>query len=252
MKNKGLKSLLAVAFIAFSLSAFAGSFSANPDSPRNNERSKRGATQQTTSPQTSAPKVTSEFGLGIGARYNWFYFQPLTKNFTANISAPVSYGAAFQFRLNLGRTFGIQPEISYARTALKINDEVNKFSVKAKSNIVQIPMFLSFGFWKNTLRLNFGPVFTLMDNATYQLADPSNESIQQMQLGKLYPTITYAAGLSVKFAKCWVIDVRYADQFIDMKGFNSYVWTLDTAKQPAAQEFRTRCRSVQLRVGCAF
>ena len=197
------------------------------------------------------PKVSTEFGLGIGARYNFqFDTQPLSSDFTPKLSMPVSYGAALQFRLNIGRSFGIQPEISYARSTVKIKDEAHNFSTKAKSNIVQIPMLLSFR--AAMFRFNFGPVFTLMDESTYQLANISDESIQQMPLGRLYPTVTYAAGISVKFAKIMMIDVRYADQFIDTKAENQYLWTLDQNKQAQAQTFRTRCRSVQVRYGVVF
>jgi hypothetical protein len=161
-----------------------------------------------------------------------------------------SGGAALQFRLNIGRTFGIQPEISYARSRIKISDEANGFSTKAKSNIVQIPMLLSFRI--AMFRLNFGPVFTLMDDTSYQLARADDESIQQMPLGKIYPIVTYTAGISVRFAKVMMIDVRYADQFTDIKSDNQYLWTLDENKQKEAQTFRTSTRSVQLRVGVVF
>ena len=197
------------------------------------------------------PKVSTEFGLGVGARYNFqFDTQPLSSDFIPKLSMPVSYGAALQFRLNIGRSFGIQPEISYARSTVKIKDEAHNFSTKAKSNIVQIPMLLSFR--AAMFRFNFGPVFTLMDEATYQLANISDESIQQMPIGRLFPTVTYAAGISVKFAKIMMIDVRYADQFIDTKAENQYLWTLDQNKQATAQTFRTRCRSVQVRYGIVF
>ena len=197
------------------------------------------------------PKVSTEFGLCVGARYNFqFDTQPLSSDFIPKLSMPVSYGAALQFRLNIGRSFGIQPEISYARSTVKIKDEAHNFSTKAKSNIVQIPMLLSFR--AAMFRFNFGPVFTLMDEATYQLANISDESIQQMPIGRLFPTVTYAAGISVKFAKIMMIDVRYADQFIDTKAENQYLWTLDQNKQATAQTFRTRCRSVQVRYGIVF
>jgi hypothetical protein len=198
--------------------------------------------------------------LGVGARYNFFDVHPISENFTPKMSMQFSGGAALQFRLNIGRSFGIQPEISYARSVLKINDKTNNFSTKAKSNIVQIPMLLSFR--AAMFRFNFGPVFTLMDEATYQLKD---ETDQQMYLGKLYPMVTYAAGISVKFAKIMMLDVRDADQFrgdwvnkleIDDKNnykrINQWVWTLDQNKQPKAQSFRTRCRSVQLRYSIVF
>ena len=196
-------------------------------------------------------KVSTEFGLGVGARYNLLFdVTPLSSDFSPTIKMPVSYGAALQFRLNIGRTFGIQPEISYARSVLKINDSANKFNTKAKSNIVQVPMLLSFRI--AMFRLNFGPVFTLMDETTYQLPRAEDNSIQQMHLGKLYPTVTYAAGISVKFARIMMLDLRYADQFVDTKSTNQYIWTLDQNKQTEAQSFRTRCRSVQLRFGVVF
>ncbi len=204
------------------------------------------------------PKVTTEFGLGIGARYNWLQTQPISSTFTPEISMPVSYGAALQFRLNIGRivAFGLQPEISYARTSIKINDKVNNLSTKANSNIVQIPLLLSLR--AAMFRFNAGPVFTLMDEATYQLASTNDESVQQMHLGRLYPTVTYAAGVSVKFAKIMTLDLRFADQFrgkladkLD-KRENQWIWTLDQNKQPKAQSFRTHCRSVQLRFGVVF
>lgn len=201
--------------------------------------------------QTQAPKVTTEFGLGVGARYNWFKVHPISENFTPNISMRMSYGAALQFRLNIGRSFGIQPEISYAHSRIRISDSVNKFNTgKVKSNIVQIPLLLSFRI--AMFRINFGPVFTLMDETTYQLVKTEDESIQQQHLGKLFPRVTYTAGISVKFARCMMLDVRYADQFTDIKSSNAYIWTLDKNKQPEAQYFRTSSRSVQVRFGYVF
>lgn len=201
--------------------------------------------------QKERTRVSTEFGLGVGARYNWFKVQPISSNFTPNMSMEWSGGAALQFRLNIGRSFGFQPEISYARSVLKINDkEAHNFSTKVKSNIVQIPMLLSFR--AAMFRFNFGPVFTLMDDATYQLPRTDDETIQQMHLGKIYPTITYTAGISVRFAKVMMIDVRYADQFRNIKSENQYLWTLDETKQPEALKFRTQTRSVQLRVGVVF
>lgn len=201
-------------------------------------------------PKQQGPKVSTEFGLGVAARYNMFEVVPLSTDFSPEISMRMSYGAALQFRLNLGRSFGIQPEISYARSTLRINDKMNNFSTKAKSNIVQIPMLISFR--AAMFRFNFGPVFTLMDEATYNLVRVEDESIQQMHLGRLFPTVTYAAGISVKFANIMTLDLRYADQFVDSKWENQYIWTLDETKQPKAQSFRTRNRSVQLRYGVVF
>ena len=226
-------------------------------SARKKEKVVEATTQAVTIEQTTPKgekkpiKVTTEFGLGVGGRYNWFKVQPVSQNFTPNMSMMLSYGAALQFRLNIGKSFGIQPEISYAYSTIRITDNYNNFSTKAKSNIVQIPMLLSFRI--AMFRLNFGPVFTLMDSTSYQLAD-KDETIKQMTLGKIYPSVTYAAGISVKVSRRMIIDARYADMFrpIPIKSENEYIWSLDPAKQPEAQRFKTTCRSVQLRVGVVF
>lgn len=237
MKYSGLKLVLLIVALFFSITAIAQANSS--------KRVVRRAMQQ------SQPlKVSTEFGLGVGARYNWFNVQPISEVFTPKITMRVSYGAALQFRLNIGKTFGVQPEISYAYANINIKDKTNNFSAKSKFSMVQIPLLLSFRI--AMFRINFGPVFTLMDNPTYQLVNTTDETIKAMPLGKIYPTVTYTAGISVKFARCMMLDVRYADQFMPIQSENSYIWTLDTTKQAEAQRFRTSSRSVQVRIGYAF
>ena len=248
MKRNLFKLLFLAIFATISL-PLAAQTTSSQDKPIS-KMPKQQKQQRLQQQKKEQPKVSTEFGLGVGARYNWFDVQPLCSNFTPKLSMQWSGGAALQFRLNIGRSFGFQPEISYARSVIKINDETNGFSTKAKSNIVQIPMLLSFR--AAMFRFNFGPVFTLMDEATYQLARADDESIQQMHLGKIYTAVTYAAGISVKFAKVMMIDVRYADQFVNAKSENQYLWSLDENKQKEAQTFRTRTRSVQLRFGVVF
>lgn len=164
--------------------------------------------------------------------------------------APGRWDKALQFRLNIGRTFGIQPEISYAYSTVKLKGGEIGSTIKAKSNLVQIPFLLSFRI--AIVRINFGPVFTVMDNPSYMLPDLTEDSIKTCYLGNLYPAVTYAAGLSFKLPKNMMIDVRYADQFKDIKKVNEFLWTLDANKQSEPITFRTRTRSVQLRFGLVF
>ena len=245
MKFRILRVAIALLFIASTTALFAQE--SNHDKPADRTPVTKMSSQR------QSPKVTTEFGLGVGARYNWFKVHPISEVFTPNISMRMSYGAALQFRLNIGRSFGIQPEISYAHSRIKIEDKNNLSEpLKVKSNIVQIPLLLSFRI--AMFRINFGPVFTLMDENNYTLIkiEDDNGSMQQMPMGRMFPRVTYAAGISVKFARCMMLDVRYADQFMDIKSENAYVWTLDTAKQPEAQRFRTSSRSVQVRLGYVF
>ena len=240
MGYKNIKSALALLFIAVSFTALARTSS--PEHPvskmpkQKHEKSDR-------------PKISTEFGIGIGARYNWFDVIPVSSDFSPKITMRMSYGAALQFRLNIGKVFGFQPEISYAKSTLKIKDKAHSLSTKANSNIVQVPLLLSAKI--AMLRFNVGPVLTLMDETTYNLTS-SDDNIKQMPMGKLHPTVTYAAGVSLKLGRFMMLDLRYADQFKDIKATNQYIWTLDTNKQPKAQEFRTRSRSVQLRYSVVF
>lgn len=193
-------------------------------------------------------KLSTEFGLGVGTRYNMFSIHPASETLTAKMRMPMSYGAALQFRLNIGKHFGIQPEIVYAYSPLKLDDTTNGFSTKIKYSVVQIPVLLSFKV--AMFRFNAGPVFTLMDDPSYLLP---GEDVPA-PLGRLYPTVTYAAGVSVKLGKRTIIDLRYADQFCDKKVANSYICKLGEGEQKTEQEqmFRARIRSVQFRVGLVF
>jgi hypothetical protein len=107
-------------------------------------------------------------------------------------------------------------------------------------------------------RFNFGPVFTLMDQTKYMLVDTDGTINKNMTIGRLYPTITYAAGISVKFAKVVMLDFRYANEFPTKGNFvgnkleNSFLWTLDTQKQAEAWKFRTHTQSVQARLSVVF
>lgn len=255
MRYKALKLVLSVVMISLCTVAWAQN-SSQYDKPTNSSPEKPISKMKS---QKEAPKVSTEFGLGVGARYNFqFDVTPMCENFTPTIKMPVSYGAALQFRLNIGRSFGIQPEISYAHSVLKISGKHNNntYDRKVKSNVVQIPMLLSFRAWR--FRFNAGPVFTLMDNTSYMLSVPDEINYKSMTIGPIYPTVTYAAGISVKLGQIIMLDLRYADQFrgewaekLD-KRENQWLWTLDTSKQATAQTFRTSCRNVQLRFGVVF
>ncbi len=247
MKYSALKGCLIVLFSAMSMMALAqdiaptNSTSTQPQSP---SQPKKYYIKSSTS------KVSSEFGLGVGARYNFFELVPVSANFGPKVTMNLSYGAALQFRLNLGTTFGIQPEIVYAYSTLKFKGGDLKSTIKAKSNLVQIPLLLSFRI--AMVRLNFGPVLTVMDNPTYSLANSEDNSIQQMPLGKIFPTVTYTAGISVKLPKNTIIDVRYADQFKDIESVNEFYWTLNRSEQAEPLKFRTRSRNIQVRFGLVF
>lgn len=198
--------------------------------------------------RSKSVNITTEFGLGVGAHYNWFSVYDKSADMTAQLKMTMSYGAAFQFRINIGRTFGIQPEVTYSYGTIRIKDEPHAFSTKARLNLVQVPLLLSLRI--AMFRINAGPVFTLMDTPSYNLA--INDNIEKCYLGRIYPTVTYAVGASVKFAKCMMIDLRYTGPFMKKRIHGEYLYSLDQNVQAKAQRFNNKISNIQLRFGYVF
>ena len=192
--------------------------------------------------------LSTEFGLGVGAQYNWFSTQSISEGMTAQFQYDMSYGAALQFRVNIGDFFGIQPEVAYSYGTIRIKDEPHSLSEKARLSLVQVPLLLSLKI--AMFRINAGPVFTLMDAPYYTLIFEDNA--QKCYLGRIFPTVTYTAGVSVKFAKCMMVDVRYLGQFMEKKAECEYLYSLNELEQQKAQRFKTRIGNVQARFSYVF
>ena len=189
----------------------------------------------------SATRVTTEFGLLGGASYSWMTTSNRPEGMTADFSVSPAFGASLMFRLNIGKVFAVQPEITYNYSTIKITDSNVDFKSKVKCNTVQIPVLLSLN--AAMVRFSTGPVFTLMDDPYYIVQN------QKSYFGSIYPTVTYTAGVAVRLLRHMVIDLRYYGQFCERKSTNAYIHNLD---MPQAYEFKTSHSSLQLRVGYAF
>ena len=252
MKHTRLKLLFLALSLAIAL-PLAAQESSSPENPVS-KMPKQKKQQQ----KKEAPKVSTEFGLSAGALYNFMEVVPVSENFAQKITGPfgekmsgnIGAVAALQFRINIGRSFGIQPEILYSYSTLKFSGPEYKNDIKVKCNLIQMPLLLSFR--AAMFRFNFGPVFTLTDNPTYQLVDKSDNSIKTMPLGKLNPTVTYTAGIGIKFGQRVLLDARWASQFKDTAEPNHFVWSLDEKEQPDSEQFRIRNSTIQVRIGIVF
>ena len=193
-------------------------------------------------------ELSTEFGLGVGAQYNWFSTQNISEGMTAQFKYDISYGAALQFRVNVGKYFGIQPEVTYSHGRIRISDEPHSLSKKAQLNLVQVPLLLSVKI--AMFRINAGPVFTLIDSPYYTLT--YGDDVQKCYLGRIFPTVTYTAGVSVKFAGCMMLDLRYLGQFMEKKAHCEYLYSFNESEQQTSQLFKTRIGNVQARFSYVF
>lgn len=258
MKHIGLKLLFLVLAMTTALPLVAQETS-SPENPVSKMPKQQKQKKEQKDQKKEAPKVTTEFGLAAGGLYNFMEIVPVSENFTQKISGPfgdkmegnLGAVAALQFRINIGKWFGIQPEIFYSYSTLRFTGPEYKEAIKVKCNLVQMPVLFSLR--AAMFRFNFGPVFTLNDNPTYQLAD-TDSTIKTMPLGKLHPTITYTAGIGVKLGQRILLDARWASQFKDIQSQNEFFWSLDESKQAKNQpiKFYTRNSTVQVRLGVVF
>lgn len=230
MRYKSLIFLLSALFMAIGATADA-----------------RNSSHKNTSSNRAEPrkemKVSTEFGLGVGAQYNWLECERGYDDISLKYG--FSGGATLQFRLNIGKHLAIQPEVKYSYGTIKVNYPKGDFSTKAKFSLVQVPVLFSFNI--SALRFNFGPVFSLMDNPEYMFKNEDG-SYEKYYLGKIYPTVTYAASVGVKFAKAFLIDVRYTGQFKEKRETNELIYSAGQSAIP----FKTRIHGIQIHFGYAF
>lgn len=183
------------------------------------------------------PGVRTEWGVVAGVHH------PLAKfnmgSSTAELKANTGFAAGVHMGLRIVGVLGIQPEIIYSYNKIALTDEPQKFKTDIKCNTLQVPVLVSLKF--GLVRLNAGPVFTLMDNPTY--LDRKGEKVM---FGRLYPTLSYSAGVSVSLLRRLLIDARVGGGFKAVENCLSY----DIAAE--GDYIKTTMFNAQLKVGILF
>lgn len=209
--------LLAVAAVLIATSPFAAS---------GKERRSKGA-----------PSVRFEWGLTAGVNLPWI--KSNIADDALHVSARTGFSAGFHAAIKFDRWIALQPEVLYTYTPIRVSDSATGFGARVRAQSVQVPIICSFRVW--ALRFNVGPVVTLMDNPTYR--DKEGEKVM---FGRVYPTLSYTAGVGVCIMQHLLIDLRYWGRF--NKTTNHF--STDSAHE--GREFRTSTRSVQLKIGYLF
>lgn len=183
------------------------------------------------------PGFRTEFGVVAGVNQPFAKFNMGSSQ--SSISQNTGFTAGIHMGLRIAGIIGIQPEILFSHNKLNIKDKTQNFTSDIKCNTVQIPLLLSIRL--AIVRLNVGPVFTVMDNPTY--LDRRGEKVL---FGPLYPTISYSAGASVCILKKILIDARIMSGFKAMENCLSY----DVLQQ--SSYIKTTMFNAQLKVGILF
>lgn len=179
-----------------------------------------------------APQVRTEWGLTAAAYYNTTTLDSSAAGLTAR--AGIGYGVGLHMGLKIGKFFAIQPEVNYQHANVVLKMEGMKDKTKVSTNTVDIPLLLSLRF-ANIVRINAGPLFTVMNNCYY------NDYEGERQLfGNTRPTFGYSAGVAVALLGRYMIDARYTGYF------KSSLFNLD------GLEFGGRTQTVSLKIGFLF
>ncbi len=177
-------------------------------------------------------RLRTEWGLTAAAYYNTMTLDSSASGIT--VAPRFGYGAGLHMALKIGNFFAIQPEINYQRANISVQTDASSKSVKVKTNTLDVPVLLSLRF-ANILRINAGPLFTLMNNCHY--TDAAGE---KQLFGNTRPTFGYSAGVAVVLLRRYMIDARYTGYF------KSSLFNLD------GREFGGKTQTVSLKIGFLF
>ena len=137
---------------------------------------------------------------------------------------------AFKFRY-----FAVGPEVNFMRQTVKIH-HAELGTKRVKTNSVDVPLLFSLRALP-FLRINAGPVFTLMNDCKF------SDGNADMNFGRLRPSVSYMAGLGIHIGARTLIDFRYYGQF----GSKSCVYPTDEVYR-----FKISSYTLALSLGVVF
>ena len=182
------------------------------------------------------PGIRTELGVVAGMHYPVANFSMGSS--TATLKANPGFTAGLHMGLRLVGILGIQPEIIYSHNKINLTDKALNFSSHITCNTVQVPVLVSLRL--ALVRFNIGPVFTVMDNPSF--ADRNGE---KALFGRLNPTVSYSAGVSVCLFKHLLIDARVMSGFKATENCLSY-------EMGNENYIKTTSLNAQLKVGFIF
>lgn len=162
-------------------------------------------------------KVRMEMGVGLDAAITGIRE---VSNTAISLSPRIGFGGHFDMAVCIGRNFAIEAEVGYQKGSLMA--KLGNSEHKVKTTTMDLPLLFSLRMLGSRLRLNLGPMFTLMSKAQY-MADNTT-----MEFGNLHPTVSLAGGVAVCLGGHFQVEARYIHEL------------KETLNQYQGEEFTTR------------
>jgi len=176
------------------------------------------------------PRVRIEWGAHAGVGF-WGY----GNGSTWDLKGKTGWQAGISMAAVWGR-WALQPEVRYLHHGIEFEPAPGIEGFDVKSNLIEVPVLVSLRIAR-ILRLNVGPVLTVMDRCEYTGSDGLSRDV-----GRTRSTLGYAVGTAVKPGKHWLVDLRYTG------GFGS----VENVFRDGGPAISMRGYSVQLSVGYVF
>ncbi|MBO5672065.1 MAG: PorT family protein [Alistipes sp.] len=150
------------------------------------------------------PKIRTEMGAGIGTQYTGL---SMVSSESVSLNPRFGFEGHFLLGVRFGRNFALQTEVSYQGGSIDTSNGREEHRVRTRG--VDIPLFLSLRLADNRVRINAGPMFTVMSRGEY------TSNGETMMYGAVNPTWNIAAGVGVTVARNFLFEARYIHSLKD-------------------------------------
>lgn len=154
-----------------------------------------------------------------------------------DLRSKVGFRGGLSFDLNFHKNFFSRAEVLFNFTRIELNDPSHRFTSKLKSTSIQIPLLIGVRF--GAFHILCGPQFNVLDDPKYDVCG------ERTLFGRIYPTVSYTAGIGVTFLKRLIVDLRYNGLFNRLT--NNYSYDLKHS-----EEIKTRCDGLSIGIGFIF
>jgi hypothetical protein len=149
-------------------------------------------------PSDDLPKVRIEWGVGVGGSYTGIQ---RVSTPDVNLSPRLGIAGHLDMAVCFGKYFAIESEIIYEGASIMA--ATKSVDRRIKTRTVDIPVLLSLRLLNSRIRVNAGPLFTVMSSAEY------TEGGNAMFYGPVHPTWNIAAGIGVGLTRHFILEARY-------------------------------------------